>query len=101
MRLEKDHGCRTGLAWRCDIRPGALTDALIDAFDDAGVPLKTESFGLATFEEMDTKHRVIVVVATGRVQVRLDYTTPHDARPDEATRVGVLLGRVFETGNAL
>lgn len=99
MRLEKDHSCRTGLAWRTTIPRGPLGDALLDAFDDAGFPLSSESFGLVVFEERNTRHRVLVVPATGRLQLRLHYITPSENRLVEAERVGELLGRIFDGGD--
>lgn len=99
MRLEKDHSCRTGLAWRTTIPQGPLGDALLDAFDDAGFPLSSESFGLVVFEERNTRHRVLVVPATGRLQLRLHYITPSESRLVEAERVGELLGRIFHDGD--
>lgn len=77
-------------------------DRLIDAFEAHGFTLQGESFGVVNLDaDGDRRHRVILVPKTGRLQLRLDYTTPHEERDAEAARVGTLLARILEEGDAL
>lgn len=85
----RDVGCRADLIWRCDLEEPARSAAFVDtATADAfvAVPAATR-MGVAVFEEPATGHRVLVVLRTGRVQVRLDAFTPATDRVDEAHRV--------------
>lgn len=85
----RDVGCRADLMWRCDLEDPQRTAAFVDtATSDAFVAVPDASrMGVAVFEERDSGHRVVVVLRTGRVQVRLDAMTPATARVDEAQRM--------------
>lgn len=96
LRLSLDHSCRRLLAWRGQLERGAQGEALESAFATEGFGLVDPQPGFVVFEESRTKHRVLVVPATGRLQVRLHYTTPEDQRPLEAARIGEALGRALE-----
>ena len=85
----RDVGCRANLMWRCDLEDPLRTAAFVDTATSqtfVAVPEATR-MGVAVFEERDSGHRVVVVLRTGRVQVRLDAMTPADARVEEARRV--------------
>jgi hypothetical protein len=85
----RDVGCRANLMWRCDLEDPRRTEAFVDtATADVFVAVPDATrMGVAVFEEPNSGHRVVVVLRTGRVQVRLDALTPADARVDEARRV--------------
>lgn len=93
----KDVGCRANLMWRCDLASAQQSVSFVDAATAGAfeaVPGATR-MGIAVFEEPDTRHRVVVVLRTGRVQVRLDALTPAETRVDEARR---LFERLQEVG---
>lgn len=92
----KDVGCRANLVWRCDLASAQHSAAFVDSATSgafAAVHGATR-LGVAVFEEPNTRHRVVVVLRTGRVQVRLDALTPQDARVAEARRVFARLQEV-------
>ena len=87
--LERDVGCRADLLWRCDLsRPdhAAAFVAVLNSVGFATVP-GASRMGLHVLEETSTHHRVVVVVRTGRVQLRLDAESGHDTRRTEARRL--------------
>lgn len=91
--LVRDVGCRRDLLWRCDlaglIEPAAFVDALLtEGFADVG---QTRRFGLVVLEEPASGHRVVVVLRTGRVQLRMDASCPHAARTGESQRLHAVL----------
>jgi hypothetical protein len=84
-----DSGCRANLLWRCDLRAPDDAPRLLEAAEALGfarVP-GASRMGVAVVESAQTGHRVVVVLRTGRVQVRLDALTPHEARVDQAHAV--------------
>lgn len=85
----RDVGCRADLMWRCDLEDPQQTAAFVDTATSEAFVVVPEAtrMGVAVFEEGDSGHRVVVVLRTGRVQVRLDALTPASARVDEAHRV--------------
>lgn len=75
--------------WRCDLEDPSRSSAFVDTAttdEFVAVPEATR-MGVAVFEEPVSGHRVVVVLRTGRVQVRLDALTPADTRAREAQRV--------------
>ncbi len=92
----RDAGCRANLVWRCDLVDARHAARFVEAATQAAfelVPGATR-MGVAVFEEARSGHRVLVVLRTGRVQVRLDALTDPDTRVDEARRVFDRLVRV-------
>lgn len=100
LRLVVDHSCRRLLAWRGALERGVPIDALEAPFAREGLALVDPQPGFVVFEETRTRHRVLVVPSTGRLQVRLHYTTPEEERPREAARIGEALGRALEDAGA-
>lgn len=92
----RDVGCRANLLWRCDLVRAERSAAFAQAVTTRGFAAVPEAtrLGLAVFEERQTGHRLVVVLRTGRVQVRLDAMTPHETRVDEARRLFACLQRV-------
>ncbi len=87
--LIRDVGCRANLVWRCDLleaadATGFVSAATATAFE--AVP-DASRMGLQVLAEPGTGHRVVVVLRTGRVQIRLDALTDADARVMEGRRV--------------
>ncbi|MEM6295817.1 MAG: hypothetical protein AAGA54_31385 [Myxococcota bacterium] len=87
--LERDVGCRADLLWRCDLSTPGYAEAFATALNSVGfvtVP-GASRMGLHVLEETSTRHRVVVVLRTGRVQLRLDAESGHEARRTEARRL--------------
>ncbi len=84
MTLVLESACFHGLAWRADLPLGAARDAVL-AQSGGGEPDRTLP-GLLRIIRPDG-HQVLLVERTGRVQIRVAYTTPRHARRAEAERV--------------
>lgn len=96
VRLVVRNGCKRLLTWDCEFADRR----------NAGVVLER----LATFGYVDVSrfekvrellhpdgHAVVVVPATGRVQIRISYLTPFDAREAAARDVGAHLTQAVQT----
>ena len=73
--------------WRCDLAEAARTPAFVDAVVASGFSRVSERMGVSVLEQDGSGHRVIVVLRSGRVQVRLDALTPHETRIEAAQRL--------------
>lgn len=78
VTVERDHGCFRGLTWRATIAAGA--GAAMQAALGATMLDLTRDPRLIAMRTADD-HHVIVVPATGRVQLRLDLGSEPRARP--------------------
>ena len=92
-KLVRDVGCRRDLLWRCDLatrfEPEAFVDTLLaEGFADVG---QTRRFGLVVLEEPGSGHRAVVVLRTGRVQLRMDASCSHESRVSESQRLHAVL----------
>lgn len=88
VEIERDHGCFRGLSWRTEIAPGAgeaLRQRLAIAWQD--VTRDARLIAMRT----DHGDHVIVVAATGRVQVRLDLAVPPEQRAPRALELARLV----------
>ncbi len=82
----RDVGCRADLLWRCDLVDGAQTPAWVEFVATAGfssVP-GSSRLGVAVLEDPSSGHRIVAVLRTGRLQIRLDAMTPKPARVQQA-----------------
>ena len=93
MRLaegfSRDVGCRADLLWRCDLVDGTQTAAWVEFATAAGLTSVPGSsrLGVAVLEEPTSGHRVVAVLRTGRLQIRLDAMTPKSARVQQARQL--------------
>ncbi len=78
VTVERDHACFRGLAWRATIAAGA--GAEVQAALAATMTDVTRDPRLIAMRT-DDGHHVIVVPATGRVQLRLDLGSDPRSRP--------------------
>jgi hypothetical protein len=80
LALTREVSCIRSLAWRCDLPLATDWRALAAALAATGlVPLPTVR-GLHRFGA-DSGDEILVVAATGRLQLRVHYTVPeHDRR---------------------
>lgn len=86
--------CIRALAWRCDLPVTSDWSALAAALEAAGlVPLRAVS-GLLRFRS-PTGDEILMVVATGRVQLRVHYTVPAHERRLAAERLVQILVRAW------
>ena len=82
----RDIGCRADLLWRCDLLDGSQTAAWVElatAAEFTSVP-GSSRLGVAVFEDPQSGHRIVAVLRTGRVQIRLDAMTPKAQRVSQA-----------------
>jgi len=82
----RDVGCRADLLWRCDLVDGAQTAAWLELATAAGfssVP-GSSRLGVDVLEEPTSGHRIVAVLRTGRLQIRLDAMTPKTERVQQA-----------------
>lgn len=85
----RDVGCRADLLWRCDLLDPAQTAAWIDLAVASGferIPAASK-LGVAVLEAPASGHRVVAVVRTGRLQIRLDAMTPKPQRVQQASQL--------------
>ena len=99
MRIEPEDTCIRHLAWRVVPAgdPLAAVSALVEALRAAGWPEERRAPGLLAFPRPGG-HRVLVVPATGRVQIRLHYTVPEAERPAAAQAILAELAAAADAG---
>jgi hypothetical protein len=84
--LARDVGCRADLLWRCDLLQATQSSRWVESAVAAGfmaVP-GGSGLGVAVLEDPASGNRVVVVLRTGRVQIRLDSLVPKSARVQQA-----------------
>ncbi|MGH1348316.1 MAG: hypothetical protein ACRBN8_42570 [Nannocystales bacterium] len=89
LGFARDVGCRADLLWRCDLVDGTQTAAWVALATAAGfssVP-GSSRLGVAVLEEPGSGHRIVAVLRTGRLQIRLDAMTPKPTRVLQARRL--------------
>lgn len=92
MRLVVRNGCTRLLTWECELSDRQQASAL---------PAGLAALGYADVSRFEkvreltdtTGHSVIIVPATGRVQIRVAYLTPFEAREAAARTIGSHLAR--------
>lgn len=85
--LERDTGCARWLQWSVQLESSSAED-VARRLRDRGLEDSSRLPGLALFVLPD-RHQLLVVPATGRIQLRLDIGVPRDGRPAEARRLGL------------
>lgn len=86
LELSREVTCIRSMAWRCDLPPGLNWAALVE---------QLQTFGLSSAQAVRGLHRmvnergdeVIIVAASGRVQLRVHYTVPEEQRRFAAERL--------------
>lgn len=92
LNLRLERSCIDNLLWRCDLPPEVDLDELADALRDAGCVRRGESSVLPLWVYFTPEeHRILIVPATRRVQLRVHYQTPKATRVEAATRVATLV----------
>lgn len=84
--LTRDIGCRADLLWRCDLLDGTQTAEWVElatAAEFTSVP-GSSRLGVAVLQDRRSGHRIVAVLRTGRVQIRLDAMTPRAQRASQA-----------------
>ncbi|MEZ4398431.1 MAG: hypothetical protein R3B06_00325 [Kofleriaceae bacterium] len=95
VAIERDHGCFRGLSWRAEIAAGdgqGLRARLGAMLED--VTRDARLIAMRTVEG----HHVIVVPATGRVQVRLDLECARERRGELALALARLVHDAHAAG---
>lgn len=81
MELSRDPGCLRDLLWRSDL--DREPQAVIEALAGAGFEVAFRGAGLVRLRAAD-ESEIVVVLRTGRVQLRLSYLVPPEARAEAA-----------------
>lgn len=86
LGLQLGHSCHRMLVWECARVQPAVTLALPDALRDVGY---SEHCRTPLVRELvhPREHSVVIVPRTGRVQIRVHYLTPLEAREAAAREV--------------
>jgi len=93
MDLSRDFGCFRSLNWRCDLPTGSDCDVIVAALVKRGFEAVRPSGVLRLLRDA-TGHEVVLVPATGRVQIRVHYLTPEEERRFTAERIFCWLVRI-------
>ncbi len=81
--IERDDGCMRGFLWR--VKASLPPEQVIGRLSAQG--FKHTDHRVFSVLSARQGHKVIVVHSTGRVQIRLDWTTPYTERRSEALRI--------------
>lgn len=94
LNLRRDRACIDDLLWRLDLPEGANLERMADALEAAGLARRGQTSTLPLWVFFtDDEHRVLFVPATGRLQLRVHYTTRRAERVAVALRLaGVVAG---------
>ena len=95
LGLSLGHSCHRMLVWDCArIRP-EIAEALPEVLAAAGY---SEDFRSPLVRELvhPREHSVVIVPRTGRLQIRVHYLTPHEARARAASEVARELALLVE-----
>jgi hypothetical protein len=94
--LEREHGCLGNLQWRCDLACGSDWEALFRGLGELGYRLRCRLPFLVNLRHPE-EHEIVVVPATGRVQLRVHYLTEAPRREAVARRLFSDLERSADT----
>lgn len=86
LALSREVSCIRSLAWRCDLPVTTPWPRLIEALVAGGLHPLTAVRGLYRLGN-DAGDEVLLVPASGRVQIRVHYTIPEHERRFAAERV--------------
>ncbi|HEX2731929.1 MAG TPA: hypothetical protein VHM70_09995 [Polyangiaceae bacterium] len=84
--LELSNCCVRELNWECELERRELSNQLVAALLPLGYRASNDS-GFVVELVHTNEHRVVVVPRTGRVQLRLAYTTPQPERRGAAEQL--------------
>ena len=97
-RVELENSCFERINWRCTLRspprePASLVPALVSR---GYTELKRVPYVLEVFHP--DGHRVAIVPATGRIQLRVAVQVPEELRAQTALRLAEELAQAAEAG---
>ncbi|MCA9554898.1 MAG: hypothetical protein KC933_33010 [Myxococcales bacterium] len=90
--LTRDASCTRDLLWRLELPAGDDATQLADRLAASGWRDRSLLPILRDLEGPDG-HRVVIVPRTGRVQLRICYVVPPDARAGAAARLAAALSQ--------
>ncbi|MBI5507996.1 MAG: hypothetical protein HY903_04515 [Deltaproteobacteria bacterium] len=94
LTLELDHGCFHDLTWRLTLTtPDPDVSTLVQRLVAGGWNTETR-LQTVVYVESPHGHVLVVIPATGRLQLRLHYTTPGEARARTAHAVAADIDRL-------
>lgn len=91
MKVTRDHGCLHGLNWRLELAPGCTLERLRAGLGDGWID-RTVMPAVWHLEAVAGGHQLVVVPATGRLQLRVHYGVAREARLDTARAIARALG---------
>lgn len=99
LGLQLGQSCHRMLVWECARVSPAVAHSLPDALREAGY---SEQCRTPLVRELvhPSEHSVIIVPRTGRVQIRVHYLTPLEARQAAACAVAQELNALIESASA-
>jgi hypothetical protein len=94
LALSRDPGCLGQLGWRTQLPPGADLGTTVDRLVAAGMIVRIRSTALCLLRHPDG-HELVLVPATGRVAIRVDYRTEVDRREGVVRALADLVGEAL------
>jgi hypothetical protein len=91
LRLELGHCCHKELTWECEFEHRSHAGRLREALAPLGYVVGTDHGFVVELSHRDGQC-LVVVPRTGRVQLRLPYTTPVDSRRALALQLAEQIG---------
>ena len=92
LNLRRERSCIDDLLWRCDLPEEIDPETLATALEERGWCRRGESSSLPLWVySTPEEHRILIVPATRRLQLRIHYGLPKPRRAGEAKRLADLL----------
>ncbi|RDV37503.1 hypothetical protein DV096_13400 [Bradymonadaceae bacterium TMQ3] len=96
LNLRKDRACIDDLLWRLDLPEDTDLTRLPDALREVGLTRRGQASSLPMWVFFSAEdHRLLVVPATGRLQLRVHYATPRDTRRNAARALAEQVARAL------
>ncbi|TXD34406.1 hypothetical protein FRC98_18510 [Lujinxingia vulgaris] len=96
LNLRKDRACIDDLLWRLDLPEGTNLDAMPAALEGVGLTRSGQASNLPMWVFFSAEeHRLLVVPATGRLQLRMHYATPREDRVSAASALAEQVDRAL------
>lgn len=96
--LTRDVGCRKDMMWATKLecatqQPAAAVADFLRALERHGFTAGAGGIPgrLVVYDHDTTGHRIVIVEQSGRIQIRLDALTRHEARPKSARAIYQIL----------
>ncbi|TXD42683.1 hypothetical protein FRC96_03180 [Lujinxingia vulgaris] len=96
LNLRKDRACIDDLLWRLDLPAGTDLSRAPEALAEVGLTRRGQASNLPMWVFFSAEeHRLLVVPATGRLQLRVHYATPREDRISAARDLAERVARAL------